>query len=368
MKVAVAWSDGSVATDPYVAGLLCCSDVSKQGAGRVTSMTSKRVYASKGMVRVLTAPGILKAVIGPGYAVCARTADGSVGGIAHIGVDDAPAGGRLTMLVGELVDALVEAGDSLRGAVAEIVGGADVLRLFPRNVHANLVRNHLDALVAELAARSVEARISRVGGRLARAVELFLPEGQLEVRRVGNERRRQAAGHDSSLPDGDAETVEPLLVADHIVNMACMEVVNCPARLTAVLGSCVGIALRDRGTGIGGLVHVMMPTHNGYASPAAKHADTAVPALVDALVAAGARREMLEAKLVGGANVFSFEPHGLLRCVGACNIDAARAALAAAGVPIVWQDVGGRIGRKMRLELPSFRIDVRLLRRDEDPA
>lgn len=331
-------------------------------------MTEERLYASKGMVRVLTAPGVLKAVVGPGYAVCVRTADGSVGGIAHAGIDAAPERDRLGPFVGDLIDALVEAGGSLRGAVAEIVGGADVLRLFPRDVHAARIREHVEALNAELARRKIEARASRVGGNAARVVELFLPEGDLEVRWVSRKRRRQRVRRDRARPEPETETLEPPPISDRIVNMGCLEVANGPARLTAVLGSCVGIAVCDPTTGIGGLAHAMMPVHNGDPGPVAKYVDTAVPALIEALVVAGARRAKLEAKIVGGANVLSGEPTGLLRGVGLGNIDVARSALAAAGVPLAWEDVGGRIARKMHLELPSFRIDVRQLPRLGGPA
>jgi chemotaxis receptor (MCP) glutamine deamidase CheD len=326
-------------------------------------MAEERLYASKGMVRVLSAPGVLKAVVGPGYAVCVRTAEASVGGIAHVGIDAAPERDKLGLFVGELVDGLVEAGGSLRGTVAEIVGGADVLRLFPRDVHAARLREHVEALTAELATRKIEARASRVGGNAARVVELFLPEGDLEVRWVSRKRRRQGARRNRVRPEPEADTPVPPPIPDRVVNMGCLEVASSPVRLTAVLGSCVGIALCDPTTGIGGLAHAMMPVHNGDPGPAAKYVDTAVPALIEALVLAGARRGKLEAKVVGGANVLSIEPTGLFQGIGVGNIDVARSALAAAGVPLAWEDVGGRIARKMHLELPSFRIDVRQLPR-----
>ena len=80
--------------------------------------------------------------------------------------------------------------------------------------------------------------------------------------------------------------------------------------VTIGLGSCIGVVLVDRIRRVAGLAHVMLPQARpaqADALPAAargKYADLAVPALVDAMLAAGARRLGLQVALVGGAKTF----------------------------------------------------------------
>jgi len=129
------------------------------------------------------------------------------------------------------------------------------------------------------------------------------------------------------------------------------------------LGSCVGVALYDPVSRVAGLAHIFLPSsQNGrlVAGAPARYADTGVPALVDAMVAAGARRERLQAKLVGGAQLFLRGDHATLE-VGRRNVEAVRAALCALGIRVVAQDVGGSRGRTMRLFAETGRVVVTTL-------
>jgi len=57
------------------------------------------------------------------------------------------------------------------------------------------------------------------------------------------------------------------------------------------LGSCIGLALVDASARVAGLAHVMLPGPGDAGSrPPGTFADTGVPALVDAVLKAGARR------------------------------------------------------------------------------
>ena len=62
--------------------------------------------------------------------------------------------------------------------------------------------------------------------------------------------------------------------------------------VTVGLGSCIGLALLDRGKMVAGLAHVMLPAtpDSGDGGTPAKFADQAVPALVKELTKAGARK------------------------------------------------------------------------------
>src|SRR4051794_25222617 len=72
------------------------------------------------------------------------------------------------------------------------------------------------------------------------------------------------------------------------------------------LGSCIGLTLIDKRTGVAGLAHVVLPASGTKAAPGAwKFADCAVPELIRRVVAEGARRPLLEAVIVGGASMFA---------------------------------------------------------------
>jgi chemotaxis protein CheD len=112
------------------------------------------------------------------------------------------------------------------------------------------------------------------------------------------------------------------------------------------LGSCIGLALLDRGAGVAGLAHVVLPDSGGAAGPAGKFADLAVPALLAAVQKAGARKERLEAVLVGGAKMFAL---GAGMDIGARNEAAVREALSQHRVKVRAAATGGNSGRTMRV-------------------
>jgi chemotaxis protein CheD len=124
------------------------------------------------------------------------------------------------------------------------------------------------------------------------------------------------------------------------------------------LGSCIGLALIDRRLGIAGLAHVVLPDSGGHASPGSfKFADRAVPELIDRVVASGGRRPLLDAVLVGGASMFAVSSSTLE--VGQRNEAAVRDQLAAARIPILAAETGGKKGRTIRVFVGSRRITVR---------
>ncbi|WP_324668250.1 chemotaxis protein CheD [Geochorda subterranea] len=132
------------------------------------------------------------------------------------------------------------------------------------------------------------------------------------------------------------------------------------------LGSCVGVALYDPVSRVAGLAHIFLPSsQNGrlVADAPARYADTGVPALVEAMAAAGARTARLQAKLAGGAQLFLRGDHATLE-VGRRNVEAVRAALRALGIPVVAHDVGGSRGRTMRLFADTGRVVVTTLGRE----
>ena len=125
--------------------------------------------------------------------------------------------------------------------------------------------------------------------------------------------------------------------------------------IVAVLGSGVAVCIRDRVQGPGGMTHVLEPV-----TAAGAGSSLALPALrtlLEALLAAGAQRGELEAKLFGGSC-----PHGETGASGARSVAVARAFLREAAIPIVAEDVGGGYPRKIDYCPADGRVRIKRLR------
>jgi chemotaxis protein CheD len=125
------------------------------------------------------------------------------------------------------------------------------------------------------------------------------------------------------------------------------------------LGSCIGLALVDRRTGVAGLAHVVLPASEGHSAGQnkLKFADHAVPELVHRVVRLGARKPKLEAVLVGGASMFAVSS-GTLE-VGQRNEAAVREQLKAQRIPVIAHETGGNRGRTIRVHVADMRVTVR---------
>lgn len=132
------------------------------------------------------------------------------------------------------------------------------------------------------------------------------------------------------------------------VGMADLKICKSPDGLTTLgLGSCVGIAVRDPVTKIGGLAHIMLPdsTRIRNNSNIPKFADTGITELVRLLVANGALKSRLVAKIAGGAQMFAFQNKTDLVRVGENNIEATKVKLKEMNIPILAADTGKNYGR-----------------------
>lgn len=132
------------------------------------------------------------------------------------------------------------------------------------------------------------------------------------------------------------------------VGMADMNYCHAPDAITTLgLGSCVGVVLFDSNTKIAGLVHIMLPDSTKIRNNdnCAKFADTGIDEMVRQVVAAGASRAALKAKIAGGAQMFAFSSENDLLRVGARNVEAVKEKLASLHIPILAEDTGNSYGR-----------------------
>ncbi len=133
------------------------------------------------------------------------------------------------------------------------------------------------------------------------------------------------------------------------------------------LGSCVAIMLHDPRACIGGMAHVLLPSKSlsHDQDKPAKFPETAVPFLVQRLVAAGADRHRLVAKLAGGASMFAqLMTPGAVQ-MGERNIAASRSVLREAAIPIIGESVGGERGRSVRFHVADGHVESHTVGGDE---
>lgn len=149
-------------------------------------------------------------------------------------------------------------------------------------------------------------------------------------------------------------------MATIIVGMADLKACKSPDSLTTLgLGSCIGVCIYDKITKVTGMVHIMLPTSNGYAGQnRAKFADSGVEDLVKLMVSMGATRASLTAKIAGGAHMFAGASSDILK-VGDRNAEACLGALAKLRIPVQARDTGGSHGRTIEFFSDTGALKVR---------
>jgi len=158
-------------------------------------------------------------------------------------------------------------------------------------------------------------------------------------------------------------------MADTEVRIGEIAVTMVRANLVASgVGSCVVITLYDRELKIGAMAHAMLPSRDGAGRPIeegrrdaehriqdARYVETAIDEMLKKMEAKGTKREDLEAKIIGGANMFSaFESD-----IGMDNVSCAKEKLKKEAIKIVGECVGGSQGRSVEFSLGSGIVTVK---------
>jgi chemotaxis protein CheD len=130
------------------------------------------------------------------------------------------------------------------------------------------------------------------------------------------------------------------------------------------LGSCIGVALVDPVSKISGLLHAVLPRskdglRNGNSS-ASKFVESGIENLLGTLIREGANKSRLTVHLVGGANMLMAP--GLISSfdIGTRNIEAAYTTLQRLNLPISAAEIGGHMGRTIRVYVADSRVTVRV--------
>ena len=151
---------------------------------------------------------------------------------------------------------------------------------------------------------------------------------------------------------------------NHFVNIAEMKVCREPDTVYAVgLGSCIGVVMFDPSTKIAGMLHVLLPSSEGFdmsKNVKTKFADLGVKVLLEAMLKEGARKQSLWAKMAGGAMMFPSKSD-LVGTVGERNIAACRKSIQELGIRLIAEDVGGTKGRTVELNTTTGELKVKIV-------
>jgi len=129
-----------------------------------------------------------------------------------------------------------------------------------------------------------------------------------------------------------------------------------PTLLCSVCGNGVVVTIWDKFKRTGGMAHCIFPKRGWGEGPTNYHASVAIPLLIKQLKEiGGASTHNLEAQLFGGGNLNGFSRRRAEKVV-----NSARRLLRKMSIPIVSEDTGGSLGRKVVFN--TYSGDVVLLK------
>jgi len=157
-------------------------------------------------------------------------------------------------------------------------------------------------------------------------VEADLPDHMEERRRYFDSRLKK--------------TVVRVLQGDFYVSSDPREV------LTTILGSCIAVCMRDPVIGCGGMNHFVLPNASqnldSLPSLQLRYGSYSIERMTNAILSRGGRRERLEVKVFGGANVLGTSN------VGHENADFVETYLRKEGLIVVAKHLRGSSARRVR--------------------
>jgi len=136
--------------------------------------------------------------------------------------------------------------------------------------------------------------------------------------------------------------------------------------ISTLLGSCVAACMFDLSAGWGGLNHFLLPC-GGPDGPdlgdtSTRYGNYAMEVLINGLLKRGARRDALEVKVFGGANVI--ETHSKNK-IGSKNADFVLSFLKSENFRVSAQHLGGDRPRRVIFNPTTGKVQMQLLKRSE---
>lgn len=148
---------------------------------------------------------------------------------------------------------------------------------------------------------------------------------------------------------------------DIVVGISDMRVATRSTHIlvTHSLGSCLGLVAFDPATGVGGLIHCLLPmareAREGRTINPCMYVNTGVPHMIKSMYAKGAKRERLIIKAAGCGRMMNVSN---TFDTGAANFAALQKLLDHNHLRLSGSDVGGSIPRTVRFYMDSGRVVI----------
>lgn len=133
--------------------------------------------------------------------------------------------------------------------------------------------------------------------------------------------------------------------------------------IVTILGSCIAACVRDPITNVGGMNHFLLPGdfESSALNESARYGTFAMEKLINQILNLGGKKDRLEIKIFGGANVIENSS-----MIGQKNVNFIKNFLKADGFTIASEHVGGTAPRRIHYYPDSGKVMMRLLKRKED--
>ncbi|MDA3917173.1 MAG: HDOD domain-containing protein [Deltaproteobacteria bacterium] len=131
-------------------------------------------------------------------------------------------------------------------------------------------------------------------------------------------------------------------------------------KLQAYLGTCVGLALYDESTKIGGMIHILLPEplSTGSVDFPEKYASTGVPILINKLIDLGALPENLKASIAGGALVGPVSRQDINLDIGGRSAEITVSILKNYKITTIKSETGGFFACTLELDMESGKTNI----------
>ncbi len=128
------------------------------------------------------------------------------------------------------------------------------------------------------------------------------------------------------------------------------------------LGSCIGVGIYDPILHLGGMLHAVLPSAvNSHDDNQAKYVDSGIVSLMEQLSKLGLNKTRMIVKMAGGANMLNIGLKSPSFDIGTRNIEMAKLTFHNLGIRVLNEEVGGQIGRTVRLYVGNGNMTIRMM-------
>jgi chemotaxis protein CheD len=149
---------------------------------------------------------------------------------------------------------------------------------------------------------------------------------------------------------------------EHYLYPADLYVSTDPYLIKTILGSCVAVCMYDPKLQFGGMNHYMLPIWAGQGLASPKFGNIAIEKLAESLIAKGAKKERLNAKVFGGGEVLESST-GAFK-IGERNAELAFQVLDTLKIRVAASHVGGKLGRKILFNNYTFEVRMKMIEKN----